>query len=145
MLGSLYDRLAAEPGGLRELASARLRHRVLTLLRKALGRSGMSQSDLAKKLRRRRSAVNQVFRGDGNVRIDTLAEYLHELGFELDLNLVPAGEHRRAFEERRSVRSVSAEVASVTSITWKASPTAVAAFGTATSNPVVPRLIGTVG
>lgn len=102
MVGGLYERIAKEPGGLRSLASARLRRRVLTLLHKALERSGLTQSDLAKKLGYRRSAVNQVFRGDGNVRIETLAEYLHEMGFELDVNLVAAGEHRRSFEQKRT-------------------------------------------
>ncbi|MGW4412627.1 helix-turn-helix domain-containing protein [Nonomuraea sp. NPDC004702] len=79
------------------------------LLHKALESSGLTQSDLAKKLGYRRSAVNQVFRGDGNVRIETLAEYLHEMGFELDAHLVPAGEHRAAFERKKaaSVRLIA--------------------------------------
>lgn len=94
---SLYDRIAGEPDGRRRLASARLRRRVLVLLHEALGRSELNQSDLAKKLGIRKSAVNQVFRGDGNVRIDTLADYLHELGLEAEIKLVPAGTHRRAF------------------------------------------------
>lgn len=109
MLGGLYERIAAEPGGLRSLASARLRRRVLVLLHKALEHSQMNQSDLAKKLGYRRSAVNQVFRGDGNVRIETLAEYLHEMGYELDLQLVNAGEPRRALSERRPVDHINME------------------------------------
>ena len=112
MLGGLYERIAAEPGGLRSLASARLRRRVLVLLHRALERSGLTQSELAKKLGYRRSAVNQVFRGDGNVRIETLAEYLHEMGFELDVHLVRAGEPRRAFTERRPVQQVDSEASS---------------------------------
>lgn len=107
MLGNLYERIAGEPGGLRALASARLRRRVLVLLHRALERAGMNQSELAKKLGYRRSAVNQVFRGDGNVRIETLAEYLYELGFELDAQLVPAGEPRRAAERERRVCMLS--------------------------------------
>lgn len=96
---SLYDRIAGEPNGRRRLASARLRRRVLVLLHEALGNSELNQSDLAKKLGIRRSAVNQVFRGDGNVRIDTFADYLHELGLEAEIKLVPAGKARQTFTE----------------------------------------------
>jgi transcriptional regulator with XRE-family HTH domain len=100
---SLYERIAARPGGERALAAARLRRSVLVILHRALKASGLdSQSDLAKCLRVRRSAVNQVFRGDGNVRISTLAEYLHAMGFEADLTLVKAGEMRAAVLENRS-------------------------------------------
>lgn len=104
MLSALYDRLARQEGGLRALAAARLRRRVLVLFHEALDRSGRTQSDLARGLGIRRSAVNQVFRGDGNVRIDTLAEYLHELGCELNVHLVPAGEPRQARLEEREIR-----------------------------------------
>lgn len=105
MLGGLYERIAGRPGGGRRLASARLRRRVLVLLHQALEGSGLNQSLLAEKLGIRRSAVNQVFRGDGNVQINTVAEYLYEMGYELDVQVVEAGEHRRAFEEGREVRS----------------------------------------
>jgi hypothetical protein len=100
---SLYERVAARPGGERALATARLRRAVLVMLHRALTVSGLdSQADLAKRLRVRRSAVNQVFRGDGNVRINTLAEYLHAMGFEAELTLVKAGEMRAAALENRS-------------------------------------------
>lgn len=100
---SLYERIATRPGGERALAVARLRRSVLVILHRAFKVSGLdSQADLAKRLRVRRSAVNQVFRGDGNVRISTLAEYLHAMGFEADLTLVKAGEMRAAAVENRS-------------------------------------------
>ncbi len=54
----------------------------------------MNQTELASKLGIRKSAVNQVFRGDGNVPMNTLAEYLHELGFEAHVELAPAGTAR---------------------------------------------------
>jgi transcriptional regulator with XRE-family HTH domain len=101
MLSGLYERFAGQPGGSRLLAGARLRRRVIVVLHQALEMSHLSQSDLAKKLGIRRSAVNQVFRGDGNVRMETLAEYLHELGFEALLTLTRAGEPRRAALEDR--------------------------------------------
>lgn len=100
---SLYERVTAIPGGGRALATSRLRRSVLAALHKAFRNSSLeSQADLAKRLRVRRSAVNQVFRGDGNVRISTLAEYLYEMGYELDITLVKAGEMRDAALQDRN-------------------------------------------
>jgi transcriptional regulator with XRE-family HTH domain len=99
---SLYDRVAARPGGARALASARLKRAILSSLHQALAQSGMeSQSDLARRLGVRRSAVNQVFNGDGNLRITTVAEYLHEMGYELNVTLVKTGEPRATALEGR--------------------------------------------
>lgn len=116
MLSELYERIALQPDGLRLMAASRLRRRVLVLLHKALDLSGLSQADLAKKLGRRRSAVNQVFRGDGNVRIETLAEYLHEMGYELDIRLVAAGEPRAAALDGRQPRKLDAVSASTSTV-----------------------------
>ncbi len=88
---TLYDQLVATPKGARALSVSRLRYGVLKVLHSALRRSGVSQAELAGRLGIRKSAVNQVFRGDGNVRISTLAEYLHELGCELEIKAVPLG------------------------------------------------------
>lgn len=101
---SLYERIAGTARGAKALASARLRHEVLTALHQALKLSGLAQSDVAKTLGVRRSAANQVFRGDGNLRVNTLADYLSAMGFELDMRLVRAGEPRKASLERREVR-----------------------------------------
>jgi transcriptional regulator with XRE-family HTH domain len=72
------------------------------MLHIALGASGVTQSALAGMLKIRKSAVNQVLRGDGNLRVKTLAEYLNALGYELDVRLVEAGEPRKAALEGRS-------------------------------------------
>jgi transcriptional regulator with XRE-family HTH domain len=99
---SLYDRVACIPGGERALAVSRLRRTVLKALNAAYHSSGLgSQADLAKRLNVRRSAVNQVFRGDGNLRVNTLAEYLYEMGYELNFSLVRVGEPRAATLEDR--------------------------------------------
>jgi transcriptional regulator with XRE-family HTH domain len=91
---SLYNRLSRKREGARALSTARLQYDVLRLLHTALSRAGITQVELAKRLGIRKSAVNQVFRGDGNVRVSTLAEYLHAMGAELELRLVPAGKPR---------------------------------------------------
>jgi hypothetical protein len=102
---SLYDRVLARKDGGRTLAVARLKRAVLATLHEAFRVSGIgSQSDLAKRLDVRRSAVNQVFLGDGNVRISTLAEYLYEMGYELDVTIVRSGEPRAAALEGRAPR-----------------------------------------
>lgn len=106
-MSSLYDRVAAKPGGLAALATARLREEMLVALHRAFDASGLrTQAELARRLNVRKSAVSQVFRGDGNVRVNTLAEYLFAMGFELEVNLVVAGEPRRAeLEGRTAVRA----------------------------------------
>ena len=109
-MSTLYDRVANKPGGAAALAAARLRREVLVALHQAFEASGLdTQTEIARRLNVRKSAVNQVLRGDGNLRISTLAEYLFTLGFELDINLVMAGEPRRAQLEGRA--AVPANVA----------------------------------
>jgi transcriptional regulator with XRE-family HTH domain len=93
---SIYERLMATRKGARALSAGRLRYEILKALHAALEQAGVTQAELSKRLGIRRSAVNQVFNGDGNVRINTLAEYLHELGTELDIQLVPLGTQRAA-------------------------------------------------
>ncbi|GAB3337668.1 helix-turn-helix domain-containing protein [Micromonospora halotolerans] len=95
----LYDRLSATSKGARALSAARLRYQVLKVLHRSLEQSRLTQVELAKRLGVRKSAVNQVFRGDGNVRVSTLAEYLHEMGLELAIETVPLGTHRAAATE----------------------------------------------
>ena len=94
---SLYDQVLTRPGGGRALAVSRLKRAILASLHEAFAMSGIeSQSNLGRRLHVRRSAVNQVFLGAGNVRISTLAEYLYDMGYELDVALVRAGEPRVA-------------------------------------------------
>ncbi|MFC8778845.1 helix-turn-helix domain-containing protein [Streptomyces nigra] len=100
---SLYERFAGSDDGAQLLAAARLRREVLRLLHRALEASGLTQSQLAERLNVRKSAVSQVFRGDGNLRINTLAHYLGAMGYELDVRLVNAGEPRAAVLEGREM------------------------------------------
>ncbi|MFI2734747.1 helix-turn-helix domain-containing protein [Streptomyces sp. NPDC018711] len=91
---NLYERLAATEEGARALAAARLRYEALATIHESLEESGVTQTELARRLGIRKSAVNQVVHSDGNMRISTLAEYLHALGFELSLDRVKAGTAR---------------------------------------------------
>lgn len=100
---SLYDRFASSEDGGQLLAAARLRREVLRILHRALEASGLTQSQLAERLQIRKSAVSQVFRGDGNLRVTTLAVYLNTMGYELDIRAVEAGEPRKAVLEGREM------------------------------------------
>lgn len=102
---TLYEGLAATPSGTRALAAARLRYRVVGALYSALKSAGLNQSQVAKTLGVRRSAANQVFRSDGNLRINTVAEYLDAMGFELSLAVVPAGTAREQAQTWRTLKT----------------------------------------
>lgn len=101
-MSDLHSRILAIPGGARALAAARLRQDVLRALRQALADARMTQQDLARRLGVRKSAVNRVFQGDGNVQLNTIAEYMHELGMEVRIDVSRAG-------TRDHVRSVTIE------------------------------------
>jgi transcriptional regulator with XRE-family HTH domain len=95
----------AVPGGRGLLASARLRRQALMLLEECLEESGLSQADLARVLGRSRSAVNQVLGGDGNVRLETLAEYLDAMGCEVELAVRARSAASRGGLQTRSTTS----------------------------------------
>lgn len=96
---TLYDRVAALPGGGRRLAEARLRHEVRHVLWRAHESSGLTVEQLAAALGVRRRAVRRVLDGDGNITAVTLARYLHAMGFEAEVWLTAAGEPRRKMVE----------------------------------------------
>ncbi|HEY9412500.1 MAG TPA: hypothetical protein VIP77_23195 [Jiangellaceae bacterium] len=75
---SLYERIAARPGGRRDLACARLRRRVEVVL----------------------DGAGVQVRRPGRLRVDQLAEMLEAAGYELEIQAVQVGEpRRRATEE----------------------------------------------
>lgn len=85
-------------------AISRLRARVLALISAGAEFSDISQSELARRLGVRKSAVNQVFLGSGNIHVDTLAEYLAVMGLEADIVVTKMGELERARDARRAPR-----------------------------------------
>ena len=84
---SLRRMIEQLPRGGSILASARLRRQIVKSLNSALTDSKMSQSELARALGKSRSAVSQVLTGDGNLKIETVAEYLHEMGAEMNVSV----------------------------------------------------------
>ncbi|MFJ3381942.1 helix-turn-helix domain-containing protein [Curtobacterium sp. NPDC090217] len=86
------------------LSAARLKSRILAILEAALERSELTQVQLADRLGVRKAAVNNVLRGNGNVTVSTLAEYLYALGYEADVTVVMEGEIIASMRERRAPR-----------------------------------------
>lgn len=91
--------------------AARLRARCLALLNGALRATDCDQVQLASRLGVRKSAVNALLRGNGNVRINSLAEYMGALGFEIDMIAVPLGEIAEARNDRRAPHYVAITMA----------------------------------
>lgn len=92
-MASLYDRIAARPGGLSDLAAARLRRNVLLLLDDAVTAAGLTERELAAKVGVRLRRLRRILNG-GEVSTTLLAELLHAAGCEAEVRLVPAGEPR---------------------------------------------------
>ena len=90
---SLRNIVESMRGGKAALASARLRRQVLRALDVGMASAGLTQAHLARRLGKSRSAVNQVLTGDGNLRIETLAEYLEAMGCEVVLSIRATGAH----------------------------------------------------
>ena len=90
---SLRNIVESMNGGKAALASARLRRQVLRALDEGMASAGLTQAHLARRLGKSRSAVNQVLTGDGNLRIETLAEYLEAMGCEVILSVRATGAH----------------------------------------------------
>lgn len=88
---SLYDSLAATPEGARALASARLRHDVLAILHTVYAASKLDHDDLAGILGIGKYEVKNVFEGDGDIALGTLALFLAAMGFEAQVGAVRSG------------------------------------------------------
>ena len=93
---TLREEFEKLPDGKKLLASARLRRGLIKALHEALSASGMSQADLARKLKKSRSAVGQVLNGDGNVEVETISDYLFTMNAELQISLIPLGHSKKS-------------------------------------------------
>lgn len=87
-----YEERASTPEGRLGLAKAELRYRAVEVIADALERSRLTQKELAERLGVSTGRVSQVLGGDQNLRLNTLAEYLHALGRAARLDSVAATE-----------------------------------------------------
>jgi len=91
-VGSLYDEMASDPKGARELAAAELTMDAQGLLERAFrSRKDVTQADLAEQLGVTEGRVSQVLNADSVTNLALLARYMHALGYELELNMRPIG------------------------------------------------------
>lgn len=81
--------ITRDSAGRKAYARSRARQDVLEALHEALEEAGITRIELAKRLGVRKGAVSQVLNGDGNVRVNTLADYLVELGFQARIKFEP--------------------------------------------------------
>ncbi|WP_299928902.1 helix-turn-helix transcriptional regulator [uncultured Nocardioides sp.] len=86
---TLSNLLSSTPEGRRAMAAAKLRGDVLELLHDALETAGMTRVALATKLGRGKSAVTNALTGDGNLRVNTIAEYLDAMDMDLEISARP--------------------------------------------------------
>lgn len=86
---TLSNLLSSTPEGRRALAAAKLRGDVLETLHDALEAAGMTRVALATKLGRGKSAVTNALTGDGNLRVNTIAEYLDAMDMDLHIAAKP--------------------------------------------------------
>lgn len=103
------------PDGQRMLASSRFRRQVLIALDQALDLSGLNQAELAQKLGLTRSAVSQVFNGDGNLQAGTISDYLFEMGAHAEIILSPiaSNEIKKTYQYSQSSSSATSEYSKV--------------------------------
>lgn len=88
------------------MSAARVRRRALLILHGALKASGFDQVKLAKALGLKKSAVSAALNGNGNLSLNTLAEYMGAMGFEVDLVATALGEVEAAQAEHRSPKYI---------------------------------------
>lgn len=85
----LVEELEEDPRTSGELAAARLASTVGALMEQVGEATSESVEDIAAVMSVSAERVTQILAGDGNVRIATLARFLHACGYELELTARP--------------------------------------------------------
>lgn len=108
---SYYERRASSPQGRLGLAAAAAAASVSRLLHAAKAASGLSSKEIATGLAVTEGRVSQVFSGDGNLHIATLARFVRAMGYELKISAVPIDKGRPELNllGRRSRRKAAEE------------------------------------
>lgn len=106
---SLIEIEETTSAGRQEMAAARLEYSAIKLLNRAMRSSGKSQKELADTIGVGESRVSQVLRGDGNMKVSTLARYLRALGYQGEVSARPVDEGARPIDsvKKRTRRSTS--------------------------------------
>jgi predicted XRE-type DNA-binding protein len=86
---TLIEEIEGTDAGAQGLAAANLAGQVMRLLHQALDMSDLDQRALANKVGVTQGRVSQVFGGDGNMRIASVARYLRALGYEAEIAATP--------------------------------------------------------
>lgn len=86
---TLSNLLSSTPEGRRAQAAAKLRGDVLEMLHDALETAGLTRVALAQKMGRGKSAVTNALTGDGNLRVNTIAEYLDAMDMDVEIRATP--------------------------------------------------------
>jgi len=94
---SLYERIAAQPGGPRHLAAARLVHAIGGALAEAELKGGELAEEYRSLSWRERRHITHL-----NDTVRALGGYLYDLGYEMTVQLVPAGQPRTEVLKRRA-------------------------------------------
>jgi len=64
--------------------------KVGALLRQAREEAGMTQAEVAKRLKTKKSAISRIENHAGDIRLSTLERYAEAVGYSLALELQPA-------------------------------------------------------
>ena len=80
---SLLEEYISDPDNMRRFQQERAIYKVTELLEQAMGLSGVSRTQLARRLGKTKAWVTQLLDGEGNKTVRTIADVLAVLGREL--------------------------------------------------------------
>jgi transcriptional regulator with XRE-family HTH domain len=92
----IRERGAREPEFAGGLENGYEEFKVGVLLRQAREEAGLTQEELAARLKTKKSAISRIENHAGDIRLSTLERYAKALGRQLSLELRPARRSRRS-------------------------------------------------
>ena len=88
---TLLDEAEADPAQALELAAARGAVEGSALLARAFFEAGITQRELARRVGVTEGRVSQVLSEEADLRLSTIARYLHAMGYQLHLSADDSG------------------------------------------------------